>query len=144
MRRFAGSQLNMTQQLKKSVEKDHPDNIVAKVVDHAMHDGVLYLLVRWRGFTAEKDSFQDAAEILKSSPEDITEYFKRSGTVQDDDLTAFVRQHFPSLEHEDEVQRQRLFAGLRRERLDLLDVAADACPVAVPAPGRPYRCRPGP
>ena len=44
LRRFAGKQLHMTEQLRLEAERDHRDNIVAKIVSHDMKDGTLYMM----------------------------------------------------------------------------------------------------
>ena len=60
LRRFAGSRLNMTEQLRIDVEYDHPDNIVHRLVAHKMDNGELWFKCRWKGFTAAMDSWQTA------------------------------------------------------------------------------------
>ena len=56
MRRFASSDLGITEQLKLDVMRDHPDNIVQKLTKHKHDEGRLWFKVRWLGFTAARDS----------------------------------------------------------------------------------------
>ena len=56
VRHYSGPLLNMTEQIKLDVYRDHPDNIVIKLVGHQLHNGELWFMCRWRGFTAEIDS----------------------------------------------------------------------------------------
>jgi len=111
LRRFAGKRLHMTEQLKLEAERDHPDNIVAKIVSHEIKDGTLYMMCRWKGFTTEMDSAQDAKELFESCPERITDYYKEARKKRDATLDAFMREHFPSLDHEENVKRQRDNSG---------------------------------
>ena len=39
LRRFAGKKLSMTEQLRLDVNREHPDNIVSKIVGHEMKHG---------------------------------------------------------------------------------------------------------
>ena len=44
----------------------------SKVITHKMHNGELYLKCRWRGFTAEMDSWQEATFSATLSLSDST------------------------------------------------------------------------
>ena len=117
MRRFAGRNLHMTEQLKNDVQRDFPDNIVGKIVGHEMHEGKLFMMCRWQGFTAELDSAKEATELSISCPEVIRTYYKellqkdQASTESDTDLTTFMNAHFPSLTQEDEVETKRNTPG---------------------------------
>ena len=56
LRRFATQALQLTEQLRVDLARDHPDNIVSKVVQHQHTNGVLWFRCRWLGFTAEADT----------------------------------------------------------------------------------------
>ena len=107
LRRFAGSKLNVTEELRISIEQDHPDNIVAKIVDHQVVGDVLWMTCRWRGFTAELDSAQRASILAEDCPDVVRDYYKHRGTRRDRALEQFMHDTFPSMEHEDSVARQR-------------------------------------
>jgi len=107
LRRFAGKHLHMTEQLRLEAERDHPDNIVAKIVGHEEANGALYMTCRWKGFTAEMDSAQEAKELFESCPDKITEYYKEARKKGDSTLDKFMEEHFPSLDYEEKVKRQR-------------------------------------
>ena len=109
LRRFAGSQLHVTEQLRLAIEHDHPDNIVAKIVGHQEVDGVLWMMCRWRGFTAELDSLQEATVLCEDCPDRVKEYYK--DVAHDTALDNFMHTAFPSLEHEEAIERQRRQAG---------------------------------
>ena len=111
LRRFAGNQLNVTEQLRLAIERDHPDNIVGKIVGHEVINGTLWMKCRWRGFTAELDSLQTAAILSEDCPDKVKEYYKDSKTTRDDPLKAFMRATYPSMEHEEAIERQRREAG---------------------------------
>ena len=48
----------LSEELRLEIEKDHPHNVVAKIVAHQVDadSGELHLKCRWRGFTAKLDS----------------------------------------------------------------------------------------
>ena len=109
LRRFAGSGLHMTEQLQLSVQRDMPDNIVGKIVSHQVDNGTLWMMCRWKGFTSELDSLQRASILAEDCPDKVIEYFKKA--PPDERLTSFMQKVFPSLEHEQEVARQRRKTG---------------------------------
>ena len=111
LRRFAGKQLTMTEQLRLEVNREHPDNIVSKIVGHEMKHGTLYMKVRWKGFTAEMDTAQEATELFESCPHEITEYYASVKAKKNDELHKFMQEYFPSLAHEQEVERRKKTAG---------------------------------
>ena len=55
LRRFASSDLGVTEQLAIDVQRDHPDNIVQKLTNHRF-DQNLWFKIRWLGFSAARDS----------------------------------------------------------------------------------------
>ena len=101
----------LTEQIKLDVEKDFEDNVVAKIVGHEVKHGTLYMACRWQGFTAEMDTMQEATELFNSCPKRITEYYKSKKTVRDEHLRQFMDEYFPSLAHEEQVERQKDTAG---------------------------------
>jgi hypothetical protein len=115
LRRFAGSGLQVTEQLQLAIERDLPDNIVGKIVSHEVYDGVLWMKCRWRGFTSELDSLQTATILAEDCPDRVREYYKEwckhNDRTQDNALTRFMTENFPSLEHEQAVARQRRQVG---------------------------------
>ena len=112
VRRFASKDLRMTQQLRLSVKQDHPDNVVQQIVSHEMHNDVLYMMCRWRGFTKELDSAQRADSLAESCPAKVREYFNKEKTVKDKHITEFMKEHFPSLQHEEQVRSQEAQTGI--------------------------------
>ena len=74
LRRFAGNKLHVTEQLQLAIERDLPDNIVAKIVGHEVVDGIIWMKCRWRGFTSELDSMQKASVLAEDCPDKVTEY----------------------------------------------------------------------
>lgn len=86
------------------VKKDHPDNIVAKVVGHKLHNQQLYMMVRWKGFTTELDQYLLATELADCAADQVTDYLKRGSTVQDDHLRTFTDEYFPTLHAEAAVE----------------------------------------
>ena len=111
IRRFAGKNLRVTETLQHDIDKDHPDNIIAKVVKHTVKDGTLYVQCRWKGFTAEMDSMQEAGIIYDSVPSVLTDYYKRDNTVKDAALRTFMEEKFPTLTEENRIARQRRVPG---------------------------------
>ena len=103
--------MHMTEQLQLEVQREHPDNIVAKIVGHEVKHGTLYMMCRWKGFTAEMDTAQEAKELFKSCSARIAEYYKAEKTKKDKALNDFMQEYFPSLEHETEVEQRRKQPG---------------------------------
>ena len=72
------------------------------------------MMCRWRGFTKELDSLQRADMLAKDCPDKVREYFKQaqdSNAVVDPVLSQFMDEAFPSLRHEEAVERQRRQPG---------------------------------
>lgn len=55
LRRFASSDLGITEQLRIDVSRDHPDNVIQKLTKHKF-DVKMWFRVRWLGFSAAKDT----------------------------------------------------------------------------------------
>jgi hypothetical protein len=111
VRRFAGKDLHVTEELQRDIEKDHPDNIVGKIVDHKMENGTMYLRVRWKGFTAEMDTWQDGKVLFEDAPSPVADYLKARTTNMDDVLRAYKAQYFPSLDAEEQTAQLRRAPG---------------------------------
>ena len=122
LRRFASAQLHVTEALQLSIDRDHPDNIIAKITAHQRDDadGIMYLRCRWRGFTSKLDSWQTAEVLVEDCPEMVVKYIntqqKRDRAIQD-----LVQQHFPDLDRQNAVQARKripgeIAAGKRRSR----------------------------
>lgn len=111
LRRFASSQLDVTEQLTEEIRRDHPDNVVQKLVAHKHHDGNLWLQVRWLGFTAERDTWQQATLLAESCPDRVLEYYRRANTERTPELIAFIRTTFPTADDE-----ARLMQPVRQRR----------------------------
>ena len=71
----------MTEQLRDDVNKDHPDNIVGKLVGHQVHNGKLWFMCRWRDFTAEIDSPLEESIILEDCPQVLLDYKTNKGAT---------------------------------------------------------------
>ena len=57
LRRFAAASLQLTEQIHTDLTRDHPDNIVSKLVGHdVVDDGVMWFRCRWKGFSKAVDS----------------------------------------------------------------------------------------
>ena len=111
LRRFASKGLNITEQLRLSVERDHPDNIVQAIQKHEMRNDTLYMQCRWKGFTKAMDSWQAADSLADTCPDMIREYAKEDKTKTDRHLTEFMERRFPSLQQETEEVTQRQNIG---------------------------------
>ena len=111
VRRFAGKDLHMTQQLRLAAKRDHPDNVVGKIVSHQMHKRALYMTCRWRGFTSELDSLQRADSLAETCPAKVREYYTDKHTTKDAALIQFMDEQFPSLQHESNIREQEVTAG---------------------------------
>lgn len=102
----------MTEQLQLEVKREHPDNVVAKIVGHEMKHGTLYMMCRWKGFITEMDTTQEAKKLFKSCPTRITEYNAADRTEKDKALkNDFIQECFPSLEHGTEIEKRRKKPG---------------------------------
>ena len=77
LRRFASKNLHMSEQIQLEVVRDHPNNIVQKIVSHKMHNGELYMMVRWKGFTENLDQYLAATQLTDSVAESVTEYIAK-------------------------------------------------------------------
>ena len=98
LRRFAGAhQLNMTEQLKLDISRDHPDNIVSKLVGHRLHEGDMWFMCRWKGFTKEIDSLQAAEVLLEDCPAKVLDYLKKQSPLNDKHLKKLADKHFPTM-----------------------------------------------
>ena len=96
VRRFAGKLLNMTEQLQQSINRDHPDNVVSKITSHQVHNGKLWFMCRWRGFTAEVDSPLEQTIVLEDCPAVLLAYIAHAKTVMTAELLALADEHFPT------------------------------------------------
>ena len=151
LRRFASSDLGITEQLKIDVMRDHPDNVVQKLTKHRFDEGELWFLVRWLGFTAARDTWQRATELAQSCPDMIMQYYRKPRTKRTPELVAFVKKEFPAADHEarlfEKVGRQRDFPKSRRKRQKQtasasLHATADVSTAAPAATQRRRRGRP--
>jgi hypothetical protein len=111
VRRFAGKDLHVTEELRRDIEKDHPDNVVGKVVNHSVENGTLFLRVRWKGFTAEMDTWQEGKVMFEDAPGHVADYLKARTTNMDEDLAAYKAQYFPSLDAEEQTEQMRQAPG---------------------------------
>ena len=111
LRRFAGRHLHVTEQLQIDVDKDHPDNVVGSIVSHKMHDGEIYFLCRWRGFTTELDSWQTGACLATDCPDKLRDYFKDNKTLHDEALKKYIQEKFPTLTQEQQIANARTTPG---------------------------------
>ena len=46
----------MTEQIRTDLARDHPDNVVVKLVGHDMSDDEVWFRCRWKGFSKAVDS----------------------------------------------------------------------------------------
>ena len=117
LRRFASSQLDVTEQMLEEIHMDHPDNIVHKLVNHKMDDGDLWFQIRWLGFTAERDTWQKASVINESCPDRILQYYRRRNTNRDPHLMRYIRTAFPNADADvRNLQRTTSRRHFRRRR----------------------------
>ena len=73
LRRFAPSQLEVTEQMQDEIRLDHPDNVVKKLMAHKTENNVLWLKVRWLGFTAERPGqLADGIHVGRNVPRSNT------------------------------------------------------------------------
>ena len=100
LRRFATADLDVTEQLRIDVQRDHPANVIQKLVDHQVYNHQLWFRVRWLGFSAARDTWQLAAEINASAPNTILVYYRRRRTRRSAPLIAYMRTNFPSADEE--------------------------------------------
>ena len=102
LRRFAAACLGLTEQIRTDLARDHPDNIVAKVVAHGEHDDKVWFRCRWKGFTREADTWQLGSVLVEDCPAVLRAYHKRCESKKGKDplLTTFMKDNFPSLEAE--------------------------------------------
>ena len=137
LRRFAAASLNITEQLRIEIQLDHPDNIVQKLVAHKPHDGGLWYKVRWLGFTAERDTWQTASELLTSCPDKLLEYYRSPKTTRTPPLIQFMRAAFPSAEEEDNrPQPARHFRRRRTARAKNIPIITTPANAQPPRPAR--------
>ena len=97
LRKFAPAGLHLTQQIKEDISRDHSGNIVAKIVSHKVFHEQLWCMCRWKGFTANADTYQKATVLYQDCPKRLIEYHNRAGTLQTEPWTNFIATHFPSL-----------------------------------------------
>ena len=76
MRRFAGKDLHITEQLQNAIDRDCPDNEVQKLVAHKINkaDGELHLKVQWLGFTKAEQSWEPAWSLHLYVPDHVRAY----------------------------------------------------------------------
>ena len=150
LRRFASSDLGITEQIRMDVIRDHPDNVVQKLTQHR-YDGALWFKIRWLGFSAARDSWQLASELAESCPDTIVSYYRRRRTKRTPELVTFIRKHFPAIDDTatlyQSVSRSRDFpvrrrAHARRTTTGAASVPAPANNGVVDARGPPRRGRP--
>ena len=135
LRRFAAAGLEITEQLQLDVQRDHPGNVVQKVVGHQVHDGRLWCRVRWLGFSAARDSWQLASALNRTTPAVLLTYYRRRRTRRTPELLTFMRTNFPSADIEarlmDPAAQPRHFA--RRPKCRARELPTIAPPVVTPA-----------
>ena len=54
--RFADPILNTTEHLRLDIDRDHPDNIVNKLMSQQLHNDEMWFMCLWSDFPAEIDS----------------------------------------------------------------------------------------
>ena len=66
----------MTEQLQQAIDRDFPDNIVQKLVQHKTDDktGQLMIKVQWLGFTKAQQTWQTANILKEDVPEALRKY----------------------------------------------------------------------
>ena len=98
LRRFAAASLQLTEQIRTDLARDHPDNIVAKLVAHEISDGEVWFRCRWRGFSKAVDSWQTGEVLHTDCPEVIRKYVQRLRAKKtcDDALEEYFREAFPA------------------------------------------------
>ena len=98
LRRFAAASLQLTEQIRADLARDHPDNVVAKLVGHDMSDGEVWFRCRWKGFSKAVDSWQTGEVLQQDCPEVIRAYAQRlrSKGRCDDELDQYVKTAFPA------------------------------------------------
>jgi hypothetical protein len=98
IRPFATAALNLTQQIREDIVRDHPDNIVQRILSHRYSNKKLWMWCHWKGFTKNADSYQEAKILYEDCPTALTKYYKDPKTKRTRPLTRFMRKHFPTLE----------------------------------------------
>ena len=76
LRRFAGKDLKITQQIQTAIDRDFPDNEVQQIIDHKTNkaDGELHLLVQWLGFTKAERTWEPARSLHEYVPGHVRAY----------------------------------------------------------------------
>ena len=94
IRRFAGSHLNITEQLQAAIDRDFPANEVQEIVGHKCNasDGELHLRVQWLGFTRDEQTWEPARALHEDVPEHVRAY---THDHRDNEACGqFFRQHY--------------------------------------------------
>ena len=76
LRRFAGKNLQITEQIQAAIDRDFPDNEVQQIIDHKTNkaDGELHLLVQWLGFTKAERTWEPARSLHEYVPGHVRAY----------------------------------------------------------------------
>lgn len=101
----------MTEQLRLDNERDHPDNIISKVVSHTSDVEDIYFRVRWRGFTSELDTHIPGAQLATDAPDNLRQYFRDQSGREDAALRAYIDEYFPAWFAEQRTRQQRRVPG---------------------------------
>ena len=71
----------------------------------------MYLKCRWRGFTAEMDTWQTLSVLCNDCPACVADYQKAIGAGTDPVLDAAIARELPALAEQQRIQAQRGIAG---------------------------------
>ena len=106
LRRFAAASMELTEQIRTDLARDHPDNIVSKLVDHDLSNGETWFRCRWKGFSKAVDSWQTGEVLHQDCPDVIRKYVARlrARNKCDDVLEQYFQATFPA----EEVTKVRL------------------------------------
>lgn len=76
IRLFAPPSLGLTATIRHEIVWDNPNNIISKIVSHRFQRKQLWLRIRWRGFTAEADTYQDPQVVANDAPDVLVRYLR--------------------------------------------------------------------
>ena len=98
LRRFATASLHMSEQIRTDLARDHPDNVVSKLVDHVVENDTMWFKCRWKGFSKAVDSWQTSDVLQQDCPETIRSYARRlqAKGKMDDALQQHIEEAFPA------------------------------------------------
>ena len=99
LRRFAnavlGSEVDMAR-LAAEAQKDYPDNVVKRLVDHRVTEGKLQVRVRWLGFPEIMDTWGPVANLVEDVSDIVEDYLR--GHREDGICARMLQRYFGTRE----------------------------------------------